>query len=121
MIKALTNLPRRVKNAMCYSLSGLGSSFKKEESVKLETVSLVILIIAMCLVSWPLWKKMTLIASYLLIPLIELINSGIEDVCDLVSTEYNERIKTAKDKGSAAVLLAIVINIIVLAALIKMN
>jgi diacylglycerol kinase (ATP) len=104
---------------MYYSLCGIGSAFKKEEAIKLETLALVGLVVAMCLVPWPLWKKLALIASYLLIPLAELLNSAIEDICDLVSTGYEEKIKNAKDKGSAAVLLAMIVNFVVLAALIK--
>ncbi|MDR2354443.1 MAG: diacylglycerol kinase [Deltaproteobacteria bacterium] len=119
MLKALKNIPSRAKKAMYYSLCGLGASFKKEEAIKLETLSLVILVIIMCFVPWPFWKKITLIASFLLIPLVELINSSIEDICDLVSMEYNEKIKTSKDKGSAAVLMAIIINILVLIVLWK--
>jgi diacylglycerol kinase (ATP) len=69
-------------------------------------------------VSWPIWKKGVLIAVYLLIPLIELINSALEDICDLVSPDYNEKIKWAKDKGSAAVLMAIIIAIVTLLVLV---
>ena len=119
MFKTLKNIPRRAKNSMYYSLCGFGSSFRKEESVKLETLALAVLVTVMCLVHWPLWKKLALTAAYLLVPLAELINSALEDICDLVSPEYNEKVKSSKDKGSAAVLLAIVINFVVLAALLK--
>jgi diacylglycerol kinase (ATP) len=118
MFKAIKNIPHRAKKAMYYSLCGLSSSFKKEEAIKLETIAFIILIGIMCFVPWPIWKKITLIGSYLIIPLIELVNSAIEDICDLVSPEFNEKIKTAKDKGSAAVLLAILINFLVLTILL---
>lgn len=36
---------------------------------------------------------------------LEIVNSVIENLCDLYSTEYNEKIKTIKDKASAAVLV----------------
>jgi diacylglycerol kinase (ATP) len=116
--KTIKNIPRRAKRASIYSACGLASSFKKEESIRLQAIALAILIIVMCLVAWPLWKKFALIGSFLLIPLTEHLNSSVEDICDLVSPEFNEKVKTAKDKGSAAVLLAMVINFLVLAALI---
>jgi diacylglycerol kinase (ATP) len=106
---------------MYYSLCGLGAAFKKEEAIKLETIALVILIVVMCLVPWPLWKKFTLGGVYLLIPLAELMNSALEDVCDLVSPEYNEKIKHAKDKASAAVLMAMIIGCITLTILILID
>ena len=36
---------------------------------------------------------------------LEILNSVIEKLCDLYSTEYNEKIKTIKDMASAAVLV----------------
>ncbi|MDR2350490.1 MAG: diacylglycerol kinase [Deltaproteobacteria bacterium] len=117
MFKLIKNIPRRAKMATVYSLAGLASSFKKEESVRLETLALAILLATMIFVPWPLWKKLALVAAFLLVPLAELVNSAIEDVCDLVSMEYDEKIKNAKDKGSGAVLLAITIDFVVLAAL----
>jgi diacylglycerol kinase (ATP) len=103
---------------MGYSLDGLSSSFKKEESIRLETLALVILIVILLIVDWPAWKKFALIGTYLLVPLTELLNSAIEDVCDLISQKFEPKIKSAKDKGSAAVLVVLIANIIALVALI---
>ena len=118
MFKLLTNIPKRASSAMRYSLQGLRSAFVKEESIRLETLALILLTAVLALVPWPVWKKAALLGAYLLIPLTELLNSAIEDLCDLVSTGYDERIKSAKDKGSAAVLLAIILSLLALAALI---
>lgn len=121
MLKTLKNIPRRARMAMYYSLCGIGSAFKKEEAIKLETIALAVLIIVLALVPWPLWKKLALLGVYLLIPLMELVNSALEDICDLVSPEFNEKIKTAKDKGSAAVLVAMIVNFLALAALVALD
>ncbi len=118
MIKTIKNIPRRVKNAFIYSWQGLTGAFAKEESIRLECLAFCLLFAVMIFVPWPLWKKAALLAVFLLIPLCELLNSAIEDVCDLISRDFNENIKSAKDKGSAAVLVAIVINLIALCALI---
>ncbi|MDR0622066.1 MAG: diacylglycerol kinase [Deltaproteobacteria bacterium] len=118
MFKTLRNIPKRAVSSMGYSLSGLRLAFGKEESVRLETLALAILIGILAAVQWPMWKKATLLAVFMIIPLTELINSAIEDLGDLVSPDYHPSIKAAKDKGSAAVLLAIVIGLVSLAALI---
>jgi diacylglycerol kinase (ATP) len=102
---------------MGYSLAGLVSAYRKEDSVKLEILSLILLIVILAFVPWPLWKKAAMTAAFLLIPLAELVNSAIEDVCDLVSPGFDPKVKDAKDKGSAAVLITIVLNVAVLAAL----
>ena len=48
---------------------------------------------------------------------IELLNTGIEAVCDAITREYNSFIKIAKDCGSAAtmvaVLVALILNVII--------
>lgn len=116
--QTLKNIPRRVTKAFGYSWDGLKGAFIKEESFRLETIGLVLLALAMAVVPWPGWKKAALFAVYFLIPLTELVNSAVEDLCDLVSPDFHPLVKTAKDKGSAAVLLAIIVNGLVLAALI---
>jgi diacylglycerol kinase (ATP) len=118
LLKTLKNIPTRARKAMGYSLAGIFSSFKKEESIRLETIGLALLVVVLIFVPWPLWKKAALVGVYLLIPLTEILNSAIEDICDLVSPGFNEKIKWAKDKGSAAVLIAIITTGIALVALI---
>ncbi|MDR1084773.1 MAG: diacylglycerol kinase [Deltaproteobacteria bacterium] len=120
MLKTLKNLPRRARKAMMYSLQGLWAAFRKEEAVKLEFLSLLILVLILSAVEWVFWKKLTLVAVFLLIPLTELFNSAVEDICDLVSPEFNPKVRDAKDKGSAAVLLAIIISLLTLWGLLSM-
>ncbi|MDR1871135.1 MAG: diacylglycerol kinase [Deltaproteobacteria bacterium] len=120
MLKAIKNIPRRAKRAMGFSIRGLYAAFSKEEAIKLELVSLIILLIILFFVPWPFWKKVVLVIAFLGIPLTELINSALEDICDLVSPEFNEKVRDAKDKGSAAVLVAIILGILVLVGLIAL-
>ena len=117
-IQTIKNIPRRAVKAFSYSVDGLKSAFIKEEAFRLESLGLVLLILVLLFVPWPLWKKFSLAAVFLLIPLSELFNSAIEDLSDLVSPDYHPLIKGAKDKGSAAVLLAIFVSLLALAALI---
>ena len=118
MLKTVKNIPTRVVKAFGYSFDGLKSAFIKEESFRLEAFACLILAVALIISPWPGWKKAAMLAVYMLIPLCELLNSAIEDICDMVSPEINPYVKSAKDKGSAAVLLAIIANILTLAALV---
>ena len=117
-IQTIKNIPRRAVKSFAYSVDGLKSAFIKEEAFRLESLGLVLLILVLLFVPWPLWKKFSLAAVFLLIPLSELFNSAIEDLSDFVSPDYHPLIKSAKDKGSAAVLLAIFVSLLALAALI---
>lgn len=118
LLRTIKNIPNRVVKAFGYSFDGLKNAFVKEESVRLETMALVLLVVVLIPVPWPAWKKAAMVGAYLLVPLTELLNSAIEDLGDLVSPEFNPFIKSAKDKGSAAVLVAIIISLCALVALI---
>lgn len=118
LARTLANIPRRARTATAYSLAGLKSGLAREEAIRLEALALAALVAVMFFVPWPAWKKLAQVAAFLLIPVAELLNSAIEEVCDLITTEHNEHIKRAKDYGSAAVFLALVFNLFVLAALL---
>ena len=56
------------------------------------------------------WLQITFLISILvLVPLVELINTGIESAIDRVGLEWHEMSKRAKDLGSAAVFLSIML------------
>ena len=117
MIKLLLKAPRRFGKSFRYSWDGFKATFRKEESFRLEWIAFVFLLAALFFSSWPAWKQLALIASYLLVPLVEIVNSAIEDICDGITREHRPFIKDAKDKGALAVLMAIIFNAFVLAAL----
>lgn len=118
MLDLLKKAPARFKRSFGYSWDGLKMTFIKEESFRLEALAFVILLAAMIVCPWPLWKRLTMLACYLIIPLVEILNSAIEDICNLITREHTELIKNAKDKGALAVLLAIILNSLALIALI---
>lgn len=118
MIRLLLKAPARFAKSFGYAWNGLKAAFVKEESFRLETIALAALIAVMIPWPWPLWKKFALVGAYLLVPFAELVNSAIEDVCDLASPGPNDLVKTAKDKGAMAVLAAIILVAVVLVALI---
>ncbi len=118
MFGLLKRAPARFRKSFGYCWDGFRATFAKEESFRLEAIAFVLLCLAMAICPWPAWKKIAMIACYLLIPLTELLNSAIEDVCDLITREHSLLVKNAKDKGALAVLAAIVLNALALAALL---
>lgn len=121
MIDLLKRAPARFKKSFGYTWDACLAMIAKEESFRLELIAFAILIVILLLSPWPWWKVVAMLASYLLIPLVETLNSAIEDVCDLITREKNELIKNAKDKGALAVLLAIIVNAGVLVTLLLME
>jgi diacylglycerol kinase (ATP) len=97
----------RLWNAVFYSLDGLSAAFRHEDAFRQEVLMALILIpIAIhAPASGP--GKALMVASVLLVLIVELINSGIEAVTDRISLEDHVLAKRAKDMGSAAVMLAL--------------
>ena len=65
--------------------------------------------------------RVLLIGSVLIVMIVEIINSAIEAVVDRIGPEHHELSGRAKDMGSAAVLLAIVIALITWGTLLWAN
>lgn len=118
MLNLLKRAPARFKKSFGYCWDGLRATFTKEESFRLECVAFVLLAGILLAIPWPWWKIAIMLGGYLLIPLVELLNSAIEDVCDLITREHSPLVKNAKDKGALAVLVAIICNAMLLVALI---
>ena len=90
-----------------YALNGLVEISKNEPSFRLQIILFIIgMVTAWCIpVSF---KNHAILAISLFIPLIaEIINSAIERTVDLVTFEYNELAKRAKDAGAALVFLSL--------------
>ncbi len=117
MKRLLRNAPGRIRRSFGYSRDALKATFRKEESFRLECLAFVILLACLALSPWPLWKCLAMAGCFQLIPLAEILNSALEDICDGITTERCPFIKDAKDKGALAVLMAIIVNALVLAAL----
>ena len=85
-----------------YSLEGLLNYFKNETSAIRLLIAWVIQITLMILLKPEVFEIMIIVICMTLILSIELINTAIEAICDLVSPEYNKFVKIAKDSASAA-------------------
>lgn len=99
---------RRLWNALHYSLDGLAAAFRHEDAIRQEAWLTAVLIPAAFFVPTTGVGRALLIASLLLVLVVELLNSAIEAAVDRISLENHRLAKRAKDIGSAAVLLALI-------------
>jgi diacylglycerol kinase (ATP) len=109
----------RIWQAFLFSIAGLVSCYRCEESFRQEVIlfCLVLPLILLLPVS-PLFKLIIFIASALVL-IVELINSAIEAIVDKASPEFSDLAKRAKDMASAAVLLTIVLAAVTWLAAVK--
>jgi len=102
----------RIWAAFFYSLNGLRLAISKEAAFRQEVcIAVVLLVVLLFLPLSLLWKGLLFFATTSVL-VVELLNSAIETVVDIVSPEYHELAKRAKDLGSAAVLVSIVLAIV---------
>lgn len=110
--------PARVLKALGYSLSGLRGAWQREAAFRQEIIAALVLV-PLSLFARVTWlEHALLVASVLLVLLVELINSSIEAIVDRVSMERHPLSGHAKDAGSAAVLLACIITAALWAAIL---
>ena len=99
---------RRIWNALTYSLDGLTAAFRHEDAFRQEVLLAIVLIPLALYTPTNGPGKALLVASVLLVLVVELVNSSIEAVTDRVSLEDHVLAKRAKDMGSAAVMLSLI-------------
>jgi diacylglycerol kinase (ATP) len=97
-----------LKNLM-HSIHGFIEVSKNEKPMQIELMTAAILTIVLFLIDISFVSKLLLFASLVFVLLVEILNSAIERVVDLVTLEYHELAKHAKDAASAGVLLALII------------
>jgi diacylglycerol kinase (ATP) len=102
----------RLWAAFFNSFNGLRFAVKNEEAFRQEIVLYALLLILLFSLPISLRFKTILLVANTIVLLVELINSAIEAIVDMVSPEYNELAKHAKDLGSAAVLISLILAII---------
>jgi len=99
----------RAFRAAINSWNGLIYAYKEESAFRQElALSLILIPLAIYLPVTPI-EKILLIASVILVLVIELLNSSVEAAIDRISFEVHDLSKRAKDFGSAAVMLALLL------------
>ncbi len=100
----------RVVKATKFSLQGMRAAYQHEEAFRQEVWLCIILIPLGLYLGDTRVEKTLLVASAILLPLVEILNSAIEAVVDRFGGEHHELSGRAKDMGSAAVMLAIALT-----------
>ena len=98
----------RVWHALGYTMAGLRAGWG-EIAFRQEAIASVILLPAAFWLGSN-WVEVVLLAgTVILIMIVELLNTGIETAIDRIGPEWHDLSKRAKDMGSAAVLLSLLL------------
>jgi diacylglycerol kinase (ATP) len=99
---------KRLANAFTYSVAGTLAAFKHEDAFRQEVILSVVLIPLAIYLGQTAIEQALMIASILLIIIVELLNSSLEATVDRISVKRHKLSKRAKDIGSAAVFFSLV-------------
>ena len=104
---------KRLIRATKYSFRGLRDALAREPAFRLEVALTLLLIpIAIWMGRDPI-ERAAMIAVLLIVLIVELLNSAIESVVDRFGSEFNELSRRAKDLGSAAVFVSLLLVVVV--------
>jgi len=84
-------------------------AFKEESSFRQELALLALMLPIALFLRISNFEKAILISSLILVLVVELLNSSVEAAIDRISFEHHDLSKRAKDFGSAAVMLTLLI------------
>lgn len=110
----------RVWHAFGYSLSGLKAAWY-EKAFRQEAIGAFALIPLSFYIGKTWLETAVLTGTVTLVMVVELLNTGIESAIDRIGPEWHELAKRAKDMGSAAVLLSLLLCIATWAGAIHAN
>ena len=111
-MKKVNNKPKYnlFKNTK-YAIDGLIHALKTESSFRLELLCAIFIIAGIVFIETSLTNKLILLISGILVLIVELVNSAIENAVDLITKEIHPLAKNAKDIGSTAVMFSIILHI----------
>ena len=98
----------RIIKAAGYSWKGLRAAWINEAAFRQEGVAVLLAVVIACWLDVDAITRVLLISSVMLVMIVEILKA----VVDRIGSEYHELSGRAKDMGSAAVLIAIIVAVI---------
>lgn len=103
---------RRIVNAAFFSFAGLRTAWRDEAAFRQELLLCAVLVPAAVWLGRTAVERVLLIGSCFMVLIVELLNTGLENVVDRVGSEPHRLSGQAKDLGSAAVFVSLVLVLV---------
>lgn len=95
----------RFFRSFLYALAGIRYSFITQGNLKFHTLAAVVTVAAGFYFNLKAFEWLWIVAAIAMVVSVELVNTAIETLVDLVSPEYNFKAGVVKDVSAAAVLV----------------
>lgn len=96
-----------------YAFAGLKALFENEHNAWIHAVAAIGVVVGGLVFKISVIEWLIVLLCIALVFMAELFNSAIEQLCNTVTTDFDQRIKNAKDLGAAAVLVVAIFAAIV--------
>lgn len=103
----------RIAKAAGYSIQGLKAAYQNEAAIRQETWLMIVLIPLGLYLGHTNIERILLVGATVLVFIVELLNSAVEAAVDHTSIDHHALAARAKDIGSAAVMIAIFLFLLV--------
>jgi len=97
---------RKLRDSIRYAWAGLVYSFSNNQNLRIHFIVALIVIAAAIILHVTPFEMGILGITILLVVAVEMINSAIEEMVDLITQEHKEQAKIAKDVAAGMVLIA---------------
>ena len=99
----------RLVDATCYSWRGFKAAFRNETAFRQEILLAGVLLLASWFLAASVLEWLFLVFPLFILLIVELLNSAIESAIDRIGDERHELSARAKDMGSAAVFMSLLL------------
>ena len=104
---------KKLINSFKFAFKGIGSSIRSERNMKIHFTMMILVVLAGIILNISMWEWITCFILFGLVISLEMVNTAIEIVVDLVSPTFNERAGRAKDIAAGAVLVNAIVAFII--------
>ena len=104
---------RRLFRATMYSFTGIRDALAGEAAFRLEVLLLFFLVPVAVWLGEDHVERALMIGTLLIVLIVELVNSAIETAVDRIGVGSNDLSRKAKDLGSAAVFVSLILVVVV--------
>lgn len=107
------NRDKKIINSFNNSINGIIQTIKNERHMKVHVAIAIIVIILSLIFDINRYELLMLMITVSLVLICEIINTAIEQTVDLITKEYNENAKFAKDAAAGAVMVSAILSLFV--------
>lgn len=104
---------KRLIHSFRYAIEGITTALKLEQNLRIHVSIMILVIVLGTILKISQIEWIICIILFGLVISLELINTAIENVVDLVTMEKNPKAKIAKDVSAGAVLVVAIVSAII--------